>query len=72
MLFCSHGLNDVQKYYKIDNMNFETIVVIAAVFLYAAVGTSYAIKGNYPWALVWYSYSSANVGLIIAALNNKL
>jgi mannose/fructose/N-acetylgalactosamine-specific phosphotransferase system component IID len=53
-------------------MNFETIIVGIVAVLYASVGVSYALKGNAPWAIIWLSYSSANIGLIIAALNNKL
>jgi mannose/fructose/N-acetylgalactosamine-specific phosphotransferase system component IID len=49
-------------------MNFETIVVGIVALLYASVGTSYALKGNAPWAIVWFSYSSANFGLIYLAL----
>jgi len=49
-------------------MNFETIVVAISALLYASVATSYMIKGNLSWAIVWYSYSCANFGLIYAAL----
>lgn len=49
-------------------MTFETIVIAIAALLYASVGTSYACKGNIPWAIIWYSYSTANFGLIYAAL----
>lgn len=48
-------------------MSFEQIVVGAAMVLYAMVGVSYAVKGELPWALVWFSYASANIGLIWAA-----
>lgn len=48
-------------------MNFEQIVVGIAMVLYAMVGVSYMIKGDMPWALVWFSYAMANVGLIWAA-----
>jgi len=49
-------------------MNFETIIVGIAAVLYASVGVSYALKGNIPWSIVWFSYSSANFGLIYLAL----
>jgi hypothetical protein len=48
-------------------MSFEQIVVGIAMVLYAMVGVSYAIKGELPWALVWFSYATANIGLIWAA-----
>ncbi len=34
-------------------------------FLYAIVGIAYILKKDYAWALVWWSYAMANVGLII-------
>jgi len=49
-------------------MSFETIVIGIAALLYASVGTSYALKGNVAWAIIWYSYSTANFGLIYAAI----
>jgi hypothetical protein len=49
-------------------MNFETIIVGIVAILYATVGVSYALKGNYHWAIVWASYASANFGLILLAL----
>jgi hypothetical protein len=52
-------------------MSFETIVIGIAALLYACVGTSYGLKGNIPWAIIWYSYSTANFGLIYAALKLK-
>ena len=48
-------------------VTFEATVVAIVTVLYAAVGVSYALKGNWPWALTWCSYSLANVGLIWAA-----
>lgn len=48
-------------------MSFEQTVVGITMVLYAAVGVSYAIKGEMAWALVWLSYSSANIGLMLAA-----
>ena len=53
-------------------MNFETIVIFIAALLYASVGTSYAYKGNTPWAIIWYSYATANFGLIYAALRSSI
>lgn len=48
-------------------MRFEQYIVGVVTLLYASVGIAYALKGNTPWALVWLSYASANVGLIWAA-----
>ncbi len=48
-------------------MIFEQAIVLAAMFLYTAAGTSYALKGDAPWALVYLSYAAANAGLIWAA-----
>lgn len=45
----------------------EGYIVGVVMVLYALVGISYLIKGDYPWALTWLSYSLANVGLIWAA-----
>lgn len=38
---------------------------------YLSVGVSYLLKGNKPWALVWFSYGTANIGLIWAAILQK-
>ena len=38
-----------------------------AGILYAVVGLGYLVKKDYPWALVWISYSLANLGLVLAA-----
>jgi hypothetical protein len=48
-------------------MGFEQSIVAIVMVLYAIVGVSYAIKGDFPWALVWLSYAMANVGLMWAA-----
>jgi hypothetical protein len=48
-------------------MTFEQAIVLAAMFLYTAAGTSYALKGDAPWAMVYLSYAAANAGLIWAA-----
>lgn len=48
-------------------MTLEQVVVSIVTVLYGIVGVSYALKGNLPWALVWISYSMANIGLIWAA-----
>jgi len=52
-------------------VKFEDIMVTIVFFLYAAVGISYVAQKNYPWALIWFSYAAANLGLIWAA-NTKL
>ena len=38
-----------------------------AGILYAIVGLGYLVKRDYPWVLVWISYSLANLGLVLAA-----
>ena len=48
-------------------MKFEDIIVAVVFVLYAVVAISYALNKNYAWALVWFSYASANLGLILAA-----
>lgn len=48
-------------------MNLETFTVGLSMILYFITGTSFAVKGNFPWALTWYAYAMANVGLILAA-----
>ena len=50
-------------------MSFEQIIVLTAMLLYTAAGTSYALKGDAPWALVYLSYAAANAGLIWADIN---
>jgi hypothetical protein len=48
-------------------MNWEQIVITIAALLYFSVGVSYLAKLQYAWALVWFSYSIANIALILAA-----
>ena len=48
-------------------MTFESFTVGTAFFLYFATGVSYALKNNFPWALIWFAYALANLGLIWAA-----
>jgi hypothetical protein len=48
-------------------MTLETFTVGAAFFLYLTCSISYAAKSNWPWALVWFAYAVANLGLILAA-----
>jgi hypothetical protein len=48
------------------SLNESHIVGIVTV-LYAWVGLSYGVKGDWPWALTWTAYALANVGLILAA-----
>lgn len=47
---------------------YENIVVMIAAILYILVGLSYLLKGNFPWALVWFAYGVANGGLIWAVV----
>jgi hypothetical protein len=46
-------------------MTFEGITVGISAFLYACVGISFLVKGQYAWSLVWICYSLANFGLIL-------
>ena len=45
---------------------FITVIPAIVGVLYATVALAYIIKGDIPWAIVWGSYSLANVGLILA------
>ena len=47
---------------------FETAIIGITAVLYISVGVSYAMKGNYPWCIIWLSYGLANCGLIWASL----
>lgn len=48
-------------------MNFEQIVISVSALLYFSVGVSYFCRFEWAWALVWFAYAAANVGLILAA-----
>jgi hypothetical protein len=48
-------------------MSYEQYIVGIVTLLYFSVGAIYAARGEMPWALVWFSYAMANVGLIWAA-----
>ncbi len=48
------------------NWLIRSLPLIAAV-LYFVVGMGYLFRKDYAWALVWVSYSMANVGLVAAA-----
>jgi hypothetical protein len=60
-----HMTQNARQYNRF--MGFEHTIVAIVMVLYAIVGISYAIKGDFPWALVWFSYAMANVGLMWAA-----
>ena len=47
-------------------MSLENIVVGTCMLGYLIVGVSFLLKGNYPWSLIWFSYGTANIGLIWA------
>ena len=53
--------------------NFEYAEIVKGVvcFLYASAAISYALKKEYAWAFVWFSYAMANVGLVILSLTKK-
>lgn len=48
-------------------INLENTIVGICMIGYIIVAISYLLKGNYPWALIWLSYGTANMGLIWAA-----
>ena len=49
------------------SMNFEQIVISISALLYFSVGVSYLMKRQYAWAMVWFAYSMANLGLILTS-----
>jgi len=51
----------------LPKMNFESYVIGAAFALYFVVGVSFALKGNWPWTLVYMSYAMSNLGLMLVA-----
>jgi hypothetical protein len=52
-------------------MSFETFTIGISMLLYTMTGISYLIKDNWPWALVWFAYALANIGMIWAATIKK-
>ncbi len=48
-------------------MTFENYVIAITAGLYMTVGVTYGIKGNMSWAMVWFCYGLANVGMILAS-----
>ena len=59
--------NMIQRMGAMTKMNFEQIVISISGVLYFSVGVSYLLKQQYAWAMVWFAYSMANVGLMLAA-----
>ena len=59
--------NTIQKMQITTKMNFEQIVISISGVLYFSVAVSYFLKQQYAWAMVWFAYSMANVGLMLAA-----
>ncbi len=47
-------------------MTLETFTIGTCMILDFITGTSFAIKGEYAWALIWWAYSVANIGMILA------
>lgn len=45
----------------------ENCAVFGGFLLYMIASISYLIKGNYSWALTWFCYAVANIGLIWSA-----
>lgn len=48
-------------------MNLTTMLPLIVAILYLITAISFLLKRDYAWALVWFSYGLANVGLIIAS-----
>jgi len=48
-------------------VNLEYLLPAVVFVLYLITAVCYAMKHNWAWALVWFSYAMANLGLIIAA-----
>lgn len=46
----------------------KALPLIAAI-LYFIVAVGYAHKKEYAWCMVWMSYALANVGLVLAAMD---
>lgn len=50
-------------------MTIENLAVFGGFILYLIAAGSFAWKGNWAWAMVWFCYAMANVGLIWASIN---
>ena len=48
------------------NITFEQIAITTSGILYFLVGMTYLIKKEYAWAIIWFAYSTANIGLMLA------
>ena len=48
------------------------ICPILAAILYTVVGSSYGLKKDWSWCLVWLSYALANIGLVLAAMEKTV
>lgn len=48
-------------------MSLTAILPGIVAILYFITAFSYLLKKDYAWALVWFSYGLANVGLIISS-----
>ena len=58
-------------YKRMKNFEYAEIVTGIVCFLYASAAISYALKKEYAWAFVWFSYAMVNVGLVILSLTKK-
>jgi len=54
-----------------NTISLETVIIGISAVLYVVVAISFAMKHNWCWAMVWASYSIANFGLTLAAMNSK-
>jgi len=53
------------------SFEFTEYITLMVTFLYTSAAISYLLKKEYAWALVWFSYAMANVGLVILSLTKK-
>lgn len=49
-------------------MTIENLAVFGGFILYLIAAGSFAYKNNWAWAMIWFCYAMANVGLIWASL----
>jgi hypothetical protein len=59
------------RHRRMKSFEFTEYITLIVTFLYTSAAISYLLKKEYAWALVWFSYSMANVGLVILSLTKK-
>ena len=48
-------------------VNIESFAILGGFVLYLIAAISFLVKKNYAWALTWFCYAVANIGLIWAS-----